>query len=204
AETVVMGPEGRNRRFLALVILSALILLTSWIEKQLDEYEDAYPEAKNFRYNEQSSDHSGNHRQVGRRKQEEEDGEEQEEEERKIPPGYSRIVKSKSKLLLGGGPVVHLDIMACLPRFICEVHAQPPGEYMSELEKDILALFKSHVVLEGPGSPVYNYQVAAHMGKLSAGFDPSPCHGLFSACALSRVQLLEILKGVKTSRRMFL
>lgn len=193
------GPE-RNRRFIALMVLSAVFLFTSWIEKYLD---DAYPET-DIIYDEKIIDHNVKHKhqtEVGRRKQE--DDEDQEQEEGRHMPGYARIIKSKSRVNLGG-PVVHLDIMACLPRFICEVHAQPPGASMSELERDILSLFRSYVVLEDPSSPVYQYQVAAHMGQLSMGFEPTPCHGLFSACALSRTQLIEILKGVKTSRRMFL
>lgn len=40
-------------------------------------------------------------------------------------------------------PKIYVELRTCLPRFICEVHAQGPGMGVtSDLEKDVLSLFR--------------------------------------------------------------
>ncbi|KAL7637237.1 UNVERIFIED_CONTAM: hypothetical protein RMT77_011949 [Armadillidium vulgare] len=91
-----------------------------------------------------------------------------------------------------------ISLKSCIPRFICEIHAEGHWSVGStELEKDILALFRNSLFLEGPSSPVYPYQIAAHMGQLAAGLIPSPCHNIYPSCPLSKKQLLELIVGVK-------
>nr|XP_053646201.1 uncharacterized protein LOC128698108 [Cherax quadricarinatus] len=126
--------------------------------------------------------------------------EDQDEEEDKL--FYAKSFKEKSRWYVQT-PLFHFDLYSCLPRFVCEVHAQASHSDLSQLEMDIVNLFRNYLPLEGPDSPVYKYQLAAHMGQLATGLDPSPCYSIYPACPLSRVQVIEALRGVKTSKKMF-
>ncbi|MPC90916.1 hypothetical protein E2C01_085920 [Portunus trituberculatus] len=71
---------------------------------------------------------------------EEEEGEE-EEEEREEEADYIKKFKAKSRLYVRTSSF-HLDLYSCLPRFICELHAQAPGADLTDFEKDVLNLFR--------------------------------------------------------------
>ncbi|XP_066950982.1 uncharacterized protein [Macrobrachium rosenbergii] len=211
-----MGPE-RNRRIAIVLIMSALLLLSSWLEdddprdsqsgvrssvksaarrlgRSLGALEDDTKKSKLLQ-----QETSKLKRDYGHLLRDEEADDEHEDDDEAY---FAKTFKGKSQIYIRT-TAFHFDLHACLPKFICEIHAHHVSSDLTELEKDIIGLFRNYVVLEGPGSPVYTYQLAAHMGQLVTGLEPSPCQDLYPMCPLSRHQLLDILRNVKTSRRMF-
>ncbi|XP_050692267.1 uncharacterized protein LOC126983543 [Eriocheir sinensis] len=210
--------EDRPRRMAVLVLLCGVFLVTSWIE---DFSRMAAGGAADTAAGKGVAAGAGGKmsgRKVARPLEDVEGGkerkgaggrkgdytaahEEEEEDEESDMPDYIKKFKDKSRLYVRTS--LQLDLYSCLPRFICELHAQAPGADLTDFEKDVLNLFRNHVVLEGPSSPAYSYQIAAHMGQLWAGVEPSPCHSMYPSCPLSRTLLIDLLRNIKTSRRMF-
>lgn len=209
-----MGPE-RHRRLVIVVIVSVLFLLSSWFEEDDPNESDHGVKSSAVKSAARRLGRSfGTLNQDAHKKRK--DGQQndinypedsnnfffEEENEDDDEASYAKSFRGKSHMYIQTN-AFHFDLHACLPKFICEIHANAVSSDLTELEKDIIGLFRNYVVLEGPGSPVYTYQLAAHMGQLSTGLDPSPCQGLYPTCPLSRPKLLDILRNVKTSRRMF-
>ncbi|XP_027218778.1 uncharacterized protein [Penaeus vannamei] len=216
-----MGPD-RHRRFVVLILVSLFFLVTSWLEEEASESGQGIRATVRIAARRLSRAIGGaEDRKHGRGQRkgdrpllddedEDNDGfinslyrdDDDDDDKDDDRPSYAKSFRAKSRMYVRTA-TFHFDLYSCLPRFICEVHAQPPGADLTELEKDIIALFRNYVVMEGPGSPVYSYQLAAHMGQLATGIDPSPCHGLYPSCPLSRPQLLDVLRNVRSSKRMF-
>lgn len=195
-----MGPE-RQRRLVAVLLLSLVFLVTSWLEEAADHSSSASKRVgRSLGAAGESRKRKGDYE--GHTTQEEggyDSLDDEEDDDDDI--FYTKTFKTKSRLFVRT-TAFNFDFQSCLPRFICEVHSVSAGGDLTDLEKDILGLFRNYVVLEGPGSPVYHYQLAAHMGHLLTGLEPSPCYSLYPSCPLSRLQLIEILRNVKSSRRM--
>lgn len=198
--------EDRVRRLAVLVLLCGVFLVTSLIEDvsfTVHEARAGTGKMSGRKLNRPMEETEGGKERRGGKKGDyitpfdDEDDEEEDSE-----PDYIKKLKAKSRLYARTSSF-HLDLYSCLPRFICELHAQAPGTELTDFEKDVLNLFRNHVVLEGPGSPAYPYQVAAHMGQLWVGFEPSPCHSLYPSCPLSRTLLIDLLRNIKSSRRLF-
>ncbi|KAK8378383.1 hypothetical protein O3P69_011100 [Scylla paramamosain] len=204
--------EDRLRRLAVLVLLCGVFLVTSWIEDITYTMQETRTSAEKMtgkKVARSEGTEGGKERRGGRKgdygtsmHEEGEEKEEEEEEGGEEEADYIKKFKAKSRLYVRTSSF-HLDLYSCLPRFICELHAQAPGADLTDFEKDVLSLFRNHVVLEGPGSPAYPYQVAAHMGQLWTGVEPSPCHSLYPSCPLSRALLIDLLRNIKTSRRLF-
>ncbi|KAK3857958.1 hypothetical protein Pcinc_035815 [Petrolisthes cinctipes] len=215
---ITMGPE-RHRRLVLLILMCLLLVVTSWVEHHLTSSTPATltpPPSASISKNSAKRkvewkleigggrpEDGGNIGSNKGRKADMGDIDDDDDDEMDDME-YFRALKIRAQArLISGPPTLRLDIHSCLPRFICELHALSPGATLTDFEKDVIGLFRNHVVLEGPDSPVYQYQVAAHMGLLCSGLDPSPCHSLYPSCPLSRMLLLEVLRSVKSNRRMF-
>ncbi|KAK7070473.1 hypothetical protein SK128_004240 [Halocaridina rubra] len=210
-----MTPE--QRRFFLVVIISVLFLVSSWIGDEEPSRSSKgiklsvkAPHRRAGKPTSGISDQEAHTKKKSKADNQafdedfsfflvEEDGDEEAEEEE---GAYANTFKGKSQIYIKTS-AFHFDLHACLPKFICEIHAHAFSSDLTELEKDIIGLFRNYVILEGPSSPVYTYQLAAHMGQLVTGLEPSPCRELYPSCPLSRPQLLDILRNIKTSRRMF-
>ncbi|KAK4305244.1 hypothetical protein Pmani_022850 [Petrolisthes manimaculis] len=218
---ITMGPE-RHRRLVLLILMCLLLVVTSWVEHYLTTSTPATltppPSPASISKNSGKRkvewkleigggnvvSNKGRKADIGDIDDDDNDNDDEEMDDME----YFKALKlrAQARLTTSEPPpptTLRLDIHSCLPRFICELHALSPGTTLTDFEKDVIGLFRNHVVLEGPDSPVYQYQVAAHMGLLCSGLEPSPCHSLYPSCPLSRILLLEVLKSVKSNRRMF-
>ncbi|XP_045620258.1 uncharacterized protein [Procambarus clarkii] len=202
-----MDPDGQTRLLRLLVVLVLLIAL-SWLDTLLGPLEHdpgaraaliaSRRQDKSLEGQEERKKRAAGHNNV----HEYSNIYLEDEEDEEGTPSFAKSLKAKSRWYVQT-PMFHFDLYSCLPRFVCEVHAQASQADLSRLELDIINLFRNYLPLEGPDSPVYKYQLAAHMGQLATGLEPSPCYSIYPSCPLSRVQVIEALRSVKTSRKMF-
>ncbi|KAG7155132.1 uncharacterized protein LOC121855420 isoform X2 [Homarus americanus] len=201
-----MGPE-RHRRLLGVLVVSLVLLISSWVDDD-DPSTDHNPTTRSSKPVSRRISKPVWEEDGGKKRKGDHGGyntptdEEEEEEEEGSGPSFAKSLKAKSRWYVKT-PSFYFDLYSCLPRFICEVHAQASSTELTQLEKDVIGLFRNYVVLEGPGSPAYNYQLAAHMGQLATGLEPSPCHSLYSSCPLNRLQVIEVLRNVKSTKKIF-
>ncbi|XP_018007158.1 uncharacterized protein LOC108664968 [Hyalella azteca] len=95
---------------------------------------------------------------------------------------------------------IRRKVYKCLPKFICEVHSQTLDTITTDLEKEWINMYSPSMLSETQ----HEYQVAAHMGQLFKGYQPSPCHQLYTGCPISMAQIKTFLAAVDNKRNRLL
>lgn len=84
----------------------------------------------------------------------------------------------------------------CLPKMICELHATPSKERLSDGERSLLALIRD-TSLSSTAEVTSRYHFAAHMGQLIAGVDGTGCHNFYPQCPFPGTHVMSMMKRVK-------
>ncbi|KAF2351282.1 hypothetical protein FHG87_017961 [Trinorchestia longiramus] len=93
---------------------------------------------------------------------------------------------------------IRSKVHKCLPKFICEVHSQSPDKITTDLEKEWINMYSPGMLSDTQ----HEYQAAAHMGQLFRGYQPSPCHHLYTGCPISVVQLKRFMEAVNDRKKL--
>lgn len=105
---------------------------------------------------------------------------------------YSTVLEERAR-------EIKMKVYKCLPKFICEVHAQTPDKITTDLEKEWLKMYSPGLLSEH----MHEFQMAAHMGQLFKGYQPTPCHQLYTNCPITMPQLKKFLKTFSVRRTRF-
>ncbi|KAK7870919.1 hypothetical protein R5R35_012145 [Gryllus longicercus] len=84
----------------------------------------------------------------------------------------------------------------CLPKMICELHATPSKERLTDGERSLLALIRD-TSLSATAEVTSRYHFAAHMGQLIAGVDGTGCHNFYPQCPFPGPHVMSMMKRVK-------
>lgn len=116
-------------------------------------------------------------------------GEEEDNDLQEFEEVYSKLLEERAQ-------EIKRKVYKCLPKFICEVHSQSPDSVTTDLEKEWLTMYSPNMLME----PAHEFQVAAHMGQLFRGFQPSPCHQLYTSCPVTMTQFKKFLSTFTIKR----
>lgn len=94
---------------------------------------------------------------------------------------------------------IRSKVYRCLPKFICEVHSQSPEEITTDFEREWLNMYSPSLLSDR----VHDYQVAAHMGQLFRGYQPSPCMQLYTGCPITMGQLKKFVAALDIKKNRF-